>query len=624
MVSKLSAELIGTFWLVLGGCGSAVLAAGFPDVGIGLLGVSLAFGLTVVTGAYALGPISGGHFNPAVSVGLWAGGRFPAALLLPYIVAQVIGGALGAGVLYLIASGQAGFSLAGGFASNGYDMHSPGKYSMMAGLVSEVVMTFMFLIIILGTTHKRAPVGFAGLAIGLGLTLIHLISIPVTNTSVNPARSTATALFVGGWALQQLWLFWIAPIIGAALAGRRLQGGSGRSGRGTSSHRTHPRLVALHPARGRGPARHPPRAVDIGPPAVLGLIMHVGLRRFGIEAPTTLPARREEESMQHGAWRWTVKRSRRLVTAAFVAAMVMARVDAGAQPAPAPAASAPTSIECGAAAGDRKTCAADTSSGRRAGPPGGRGQLRARQDLGLRRDGGLGRRRLSCARSRLPTIVPPCPARPLPAPARSARRIPLPAWRSSVVRPGACWVGPGATTVTGIWVSDGCQGTFVLTTRGGCGLRVGWRATALRRRHVRRSRARALDRSAIAACVLGDSWGYDATGVWVDKGCRAEFVLGNPHPGGPENTDLDAFFGLFEPYGRLRGHVAVFNDEVEVQDDASFLGLNFSTRGKVKFFATTEWGVSLVRGGQVFNAGATHQRRRLPQPGRSAGGPGVR
>ena len=229
MVSKLSAELIGTFWLVLGGCGSAVLAAAFPDVGIGLLGVSLAFGLTVVTGAYALGPISGGHFNPAVSVGLWAGGRFPSSSLLPYVVAQVIGGILGAGVLYLIASGQAGFSLAGGFASNGYDIHSPGKYSMMAGLVSEVVMTFMFLIevvltagfliIILGTTHKRAPVGFAGLAIGLGLTLIHLISIPVTNTSVNPARSTATALFVGGWALQQLWLFWIAPIIGAALAG---------------------------------------------------------------------------------------------------------------------------------------------------------------------------------------------------------------------------------------------------------------------------------------------------------------------------------------------------------------------------------------------------------------------
>ena len=219
MFAKLSAEFIGTFWLVLGGCGSAVLAAGFPDVGIGLLGVSLAFGLTVVTGAYALGPVSGGHFNPAVSVGLWTGGRFPAALLLPYIVAQVLGGVVGAGVLYLIASGKADFSLAGGFASNGYDMHSPGGYSMVAALVSEVVMTFMFLIVILGTTHQRAPVGFAGIAIGLGLTLIHLISIPVTNTSVNPARSTATAIFVGGWALQQLWLFWLAPIVGAAIAG---------------------------------------------------------------------------------------------------------------------------------------------------------------------------------------------------------------------------------------------------------------------------------------------------------------------------------------------------------------------------------------------------------------------
>jgi aquaporin Z len=219
VVSKLSAELIGTFWLVLGGCGSAVLAAAFPDVGIGLLGVSLAFGLTVVTGAYALGPISGGHFNPAVSVGLWVAGRFPGNSLLPYVVAQVIGGILGAGVLYLIASGQADFSLAGGFASNGYDMHSPGGYSMTAGLVSEVVMTFMFLIVIPGSTHKRAPNGFAGLGIGFGLTLIHLISIPVTNTSVNPARSTATAVFVGGWALQQLWLFWIAPIIGAAIAG---------------------------------------------------------------------------------------------------------------------------------------------------------------------------------------------------------------------------------------------------------------------------------------------------------------------------------------------------------------------------------------------------------------------
>jgi aquaporin Z len=217
--SKLSAECIGTFWLVLGGCGSAVLAAAFPAVGIGLLGVSLAFGLTVLSGAYALGPISGGHFNPAVSVGLCLGGRFPAALLLPYTVAQVLGGVVGAGVLYFIASGNPDFSLAGGFASNGYGAHSPGKYSLGAGLVCEVVMTFMFLIVILGTTHKRAPVGFAGLSIGLALTLIHLISIPVTNTSVNPARSTATAVFVGGWAVQQLWLFWFAPAIGGAIAG---------------------------------------------------------------------------------------------------------------------------------------------------------------------------------------------------------------------------------------------------------------------------------------------------------------------------------------------------------------------------------------------------------------------
>jgi aquaporin Z len=219
MFAKLSAEFLGTFWLVLGGCGSAVLAAAFPGVGIGLLGVSLAFGLTVVTGAYALGPISGGHFNPAVSVGLWAGGRFPASDLLPYIVAQVVGGVAGAGVLYLIASGKADFSLAGGLASNGYGEHSPGKYSMLSGLITELVMTFMFLIVILGATHQRAPVGFAGLAIGLALTLIHLISIPVTNTSVNPARSTGPALFVGGWALQQLWLFWIAPVSGAAIAG---------------------------------------------------------------------------------------------------------------------------------------------------------------------------------------------------------------------------------------------------------------------------------------------------------------------------------------------------------------------------------------------------------------------
>jgi len=216
---KLTAEALGTFWLVLGGCGSAVLAAAFPNVGIGLLGVSLAFGLTVVTGAYTFGPISGGHFNPAVSIGLCTGGRFPASLVLPYIVAQVAGGICGAGVLYLIASGHSDFSTAAGFASNGYAAHSPGGYSLAAALVCEVVMTFMFLTIILGTTHKRAPVGFAGLAIGLGLTLIHLISIPVTNTSVNPARSTATAVFVGGWALQQLWLFWLAPVVGGALAG---------------------------------------------------------------------------------------------------------------------------------------------------------------------------------------------------------------------------------------------------------------------------------------------------------------------------------------------------------------------------------------------------------------------
>jgi aquaporin Z len=219
VVSKLSAEFLGTFWLVLGGCGSAVLAAAFPSVGIGLLGVSLAFGLTVLSGAYALGPISGGHFNPAVSVGLWAGGRFPASSLLPYTVAQVLGGIGGAFVLYLIAAGRADFSLAAGFASNGYGVHSPGGYSLMAGLVCELVMTFMFLVVILGATHERAPEGFAGVAIGLALTLIHLISIPVTNTSVNPARSTATALFVGDWALGQLWLFWLAPVIGAAIAG---------------------------------------------------------------------------------------------------------------------------------------------------------------------------------------------------------------------------------------------------------------------------------------------------------------------------------------------------------------------------------------------------------------------
>jgi aquaporin Z len=219
VTTKLAAEFLGTFWLVLGGCGSAVLAATFPGVGIGLLGVSLAFGLTVLTGAYTFGPISGGHFNPAVSAGLWAGGRFPTTSLIPYVVAQTAGAIVAAGVLYLIASGTAGFDLAAGFASNGYGAHSPGKYSLTAALVTEVVMTFMFLLVILGTTHRRAPVGFAGVAIGLCLTLIHLISIPVTNTSVNPARSTGPALFVGGWAVGQLWLFWAAPIAGALLAG---------------------------------------------------------------------------------------------------------------------------------------------------------------------------------------------------------------------------------------------------------------------------------------------------------------------------------------------------------------------------------------------------------------------
>ena len=219
MTNKLGAEFIGTFWLVLGGCGSAVLAATFPDTGIGFVGVALAFGLTVLTMAFAIGHISGCHLNPAVSVGLWVGGRFDASELGPYIIAQVLGAIAGAGVLYLIASGAAGFDLAGGFASNGYGEHSPGGYSLTAALVCEVVMTFMFLIIILGATDKRAPAGLAPIAIGLGLTLIHLISIPVTNTSVNPARSTGPALFVGGWAMAQLWLFWVAPIVGAALAG---------------------------------------------------------------------------------------------------------------------------------------------------------------------------------------------------------------------------------------------------------------------------------------------------------------------------------------------------------------------------------------------------------------------
>ena len=216
-MKKYGAEFFGTFWLVLGGCGSAVLAAAFPNVGIGLLGVALAFGLTVLTMAFAIGHISGCHLNPAVSFGLWAGGRFPARDLLPYIVSQVLGAIAAGGVLYLIASGKPGFDLSGGFASNGYGAHSPGGYSLLAALISEVVMTMMFLIVILGATDKRAPHGFAPIAIGLCLTLIHLISIPVTNTSVNPARSTGVAVFVGGWAISQLWLFWVAPIIGGVL-----------------------------------------------------------------------------------------------------------------------------------------------------------------------------------------------------------------------------------------------------------------------------------------------------------------------------------------------------------------------------------------------------------------------
>ena len=217
-MKKLVAEFIGTLWLVLGGCGSAVLAAAFPDLGIGFAGVALAFGLKVVTMAYEIGHISGCHLNPAVSIGLWMGGRFDKKELLPYIAAQVLGGIAGAGILYLIVSGKPGFDI-GGFAANGYAEHSPGGYSMLSALVTEIAMTFMFLIIILGATHSKAPKGFAGLAIGLGLTLIHLISIPVTNTSVNPARSTSQALFAGDWALGQLWLFWVAPIIGAILAG---------------------------------------------------------------------------------------------------------------------------------------------------------------------------------------------------------------------------------------------------------------------------------------------------------------------------------------------------------------------------------------------------------------------
>jgi aquaporin Z len=219
MYPALFCEFLGTFWLVLGGCGAAVLAADFPGLGIGFTGVALAFGLTVLTGAYAFGPISGGHFNPAVTIGVWAGGRFPKSRVLPYVAAQVVGAIVASGVLYVIASGRPGFDLAAGFAANGYGAHSPGGYSLGAALITEAVMTFMFLIVILGSTHRRAPTGFAGIAIGLALTLIHLISIPVTNTSVNPARSTGPALFVGGWALSQLWVFWIMPIVGGLAAG---------------------------------------------------------------------------------------------------------------------------------------------------------------------------------------------------------------------------------------------------------------------------------------------------------------------------------------------------------------------------------------------------------------------
>ena len=216
-LKKYAAEFVGTFWLVLGGCGSAVLAAAFPAVGIGLLGVSIAFGLTLLTMAFAIGHISGCHINPAVSLGLWAGGRFPAKDLLPYIVAQVLGGIAAGGVLYLIASGKAGFELSAGFASNGYGEHSPGGYGLPSALITEVVMTMMFIFVILGVTDRRAPPGLAGIPIGLCLALIHLISIPVTNTSVNPARSTGVALYVGGWAIAQLWLFWVAPMIGAVV-----------------------------------------------------------------------------------------------------------------------------------------------------------------------------------------------------------------------------------------------------------------------------------------------------------------------------------------------------------------------------------------------------------------------
>ena len=224
MTRRCAAEFIGTFWLVLGGCGSAVLAATFPAVGIGFLGVALAFGLTVLTMAFAIGHISGCHLNPAVSFGLWAGGRFPAKDFVPYVVSQVLGGLLAGGILFIIASGKGGFDVAAGFASNGYGAHSPGGYSLIAALVTEIVMTMMFLVVILGATDRRAPAGFAPIAIGLALTLIHLISIPVTNTSVNPARSTGVAVYAGGWALSQLWLFWVAPLVGGIVGGALYKG----------------------------------------------------------------------------------------------------------------------------------------------------------------------------------------------------------------------------------------------------------------------------------------------------------------------------------------------------------------------------------------------------------------
>ncbi|HEX6188638.1 MAG TPA: aquaporin Z [Pyrinomonadaceae bacterium] len=245
LTKRCTAEFIGTFWLVLGGCGSAVLAAAVPTFGIGYLGVSLAFGLTVLTMAFAIGHISGCHLNPAVSVGLVAGKRFPVSELIPYVVAQVIGAIAGAGVLYLIASGKSGFSLASGFAANGYGANSPGGYSLTAALIAETVLTFMFLIVILGSTDKRAPKGLAPIAIGLCLTLIHLISIPVTNTSVNPARSTGPAIFVGGWAIKQLWLFWVAPIAGAAIAGLAYAWlGAGEADTATTEPSAEPKTVA--------------------------------------------------------------------------------------------------------------------------------------------------------------------------------------------------------------------------------------------------------------------------------------------------------------------------------------------------------------------------------------------